>query len=54
MWSFRKRYQELVAEASEAYLARVRTSLEDVKKGRVKKFKIVNDLLREIDADETG
>ena len=29
------RYQELVAEAEEAYVARVKASLEDVKAGRV-------------------
>ena len=29
------RYQDLVAEAEEAYVARVKASLEDVKAGRV-------------------
>ena len=46
-----ERYQELVAEANEAYLARVRTSLEDVKAGRVKKFKTADDLLRALETD---
>jgi PHD/YefM family antitoxin component YafN of YafNO toxin-antitoxin module len=46
------RYQELVAEANEAYLARVRASLEDVKAGRVKKFKTADDLLKAIEAGE--
>ena len=46
------RYQELVAEAQEAYLARVRTSLEDVKAGRVEKFKTADDLLKTLDAGE--
>lgn len=46
------RYQELVAEAQEAYLARVRTSLEDVKAGRVQKFTTAEDLLKNLDADE--
>ena len=46
------RYQELVAEAHEGYLARVRTSLEDVKAGRVKKFTTVEDLLKALDAGE--
>lgn len=46
------RYQELVAEAQEAYLARVRASLEDVKAGRVQKFKTAEDLLKNLDADE--
>lgn len=46
------RYQELVAEANEAYLARVRTSLEDVKAGRVKKFKTAADLLKALETEE--
>jgi PHD/YefM family antitoxin component YafN of YafNO toxin-antitoxin module len=32
-----ERYQELVAEAEEAYQARVKTSLQDVAAGRVKR-----------------
>jgi len=47
-----ERYQALVAEAEEAYLARVRTSLEDVKDGRVKKFATADDLLRALDAED--
>ncbi len=47
-----ERYQELVAEANEAYLVRVRASLEDVKAGRVKKFKTADDLLKALDTDE--
>ena len=46
------RYQELVAEANEAYLARVRMSLEDVKSGRVTRFTTADELLQAIDADE--
>ncbi|MFH0998680.1 MAG: prevent-host-death protein [Pseudomonadota bacterium] len=46
------RYQELVAEASEAYLARVRIALEEVKKGKVRKFATAGDLLKAIDADD--
>jgi PHD/YefM family antitoxin component YafN of YafNO toxin-antitoxin module len=46
------RYQELVAEAQEAYLARVRASLEDVKAGRVQTFTTAEDLLKALDADE--
>lgn len=49
-----ERYQELVAEANEAYLARVRASLEDVKKGRVKKFNTVENVLKALDAEETA
>ena len=47
-----ERYQELVAEANEAYLGRVRASLEDVKAGRVKKFKTATDLLKALDTEE--
>ena len=47
-----KRYQELIAAEEDAYYARVRASLEEVKKGRVKKFKTVEDLLEAIDAEE--
>lgn len=47
-----ERYLELVAEAHEAYVARVRASLEDAKAGRVKKFRTVDDLLTALDADE--
>lgn len=47
-----ERYQELIAEANEAYLARVRASLEDVKAGRVKKFKSTDALLKALDTEE--
>ena len=47
-----ERYQALVAEAHEAYLARVRAALEDVKAGRVQKFTSAEDLLQALDSDE--
>ena len=47
-----ERYQFLISEAQEAYLARVRTSLEDVKAGRVKTFATADDLLQVLDAEE--
>jgi PHD/YefM family antitoxin component YafN of YafNO toxin-antitoxin module len=47
-----ERYQTLVADAAEAYLARVRSSLEDLKAGRVQKFKTADDLLRALDSEE--
>jgi PHD/YefM family antitoxin component YafN of YafNO toxin-antitoxin module len=47
-----ERYQALVAEAHEAYLARVRDSLEDVKNGRVEKFATADDLLHALDAED--
>lgn len=45
------RYQELVAEAEEAYVARVKASLEDVKAGRVRKFASADELLKALDLD---
>jgi len=47
-----ERYQELIVAEKEAYYARVRASLEDVKKGKVEKFKTVDDLLKALDEDE--
>jgi PHD/YefM family antitoxin component YafN of YafNO toxin-antitoxin module len=46
------RYQELIIAEQEAYYGRVRASLEDVKRGKVKTFKTVDDLLKVLDADE--
>ncbi|MBT0652859.1 type II toxin-antitoxin system Phd/YefM family antitoxin [Geomobilimonas luticola] len=46
-----ERYQELVAEANEAYLARVKASLQDVKSGRVRKFTSADDLLQALAED---
>ena len=48
-----ERYQELKLAEQEAYHARVRSSLQDVKKGRVRSFKSPEDLLKALDADET-
>jgi PHD/YefM family antitoxin component YafN of YafNO toxin-antitoxin module len=45
------RYQELVAEAEEAYVARVKASLEDVKAGRVRRFASADELLQALDLD---
>ncbi|WP_020674815.1 hypothetical protein [Geopsychrobacter electrodiphilus] len=45
------RYQELVAEAEEAYMARVKASLEDVKAGRVRQFASADELLQTLDHD---
>jgi PHD/YefM family antitoxin component YafN of YafNO toxin-antitoxin module len=41
------RYQEMVAEAEEAYVARVKASLEDVKAGRVWRGSAA-DLIKEL------
>jgi PHD/YefM family antitoxin component YafN of YafNO toxin-antitoxin module len=48
-----ERYQELIVAEQEAYYARVRASLEDVKGGKVKTFKTADDLLKTLDADVT-
>ena len=48
------RYQDLIAAEQEAHYTRVRASLEDVKGGKVKKFKTAADLLKALDADETA
>ena len=42
-----KRYRELIEAEDEAYIARVRASLEDVKAGRVKRG-TAEDLIREL------
>ena len=47
------RYQDLIMVEYEACLARVRASLEDVKAGRLKRFKSVDELLKALDTDET-
>lgn len=44
------RYQELIAEAEDAYAARVKASLEDLKAGRVRQFASAEELLQAIDA----
>lgn len=45
-------YNELVEEQSAAYVARVRTSLEDVKAKRVRTYKNAEELLRAIDQED--
>jgi len=45
------RYRELVAEAEEAYVARVKASLEDVKAGRVQRGTAA-DLIKELGLDD--
>jgi PHD/YefM family antitoxin component YafN of YafNO toxin-antitoxin module len=47
-----ERYRDLLAAEDEAYLARVRVSLEDVKAGRVRRFKSASDLLKVIEAED--
>jgi len=45
------RYQELVAEAEEAYVARVKASLQDYKAGRVKRGS-ADELIKELGLDD--
>lgn len=47
-----ERYRQLVEAEDEAYIARVRISLEDVKAGRVRRFKSAGDLLKAIEAED--
>ena len=49
-----ERYQHLIASEQEAHYARVRASLEDVKDGKVKKFKTAAELLEALDANEAA
>ena len=46
-----ERYRDLIAAEDEACTARVRASLEDVKAGRVRRFKSVAELLKTIEAE---
>ena len=46
-----KRYRELIEAEDEAYIARVRASLEDVKAGRVKRGS-AGDLIRELGLED--
>ena len=46
-----ERYEELVAEAHEAYLARVRASLQDLKEGRVTRG-TADDLIKALKLEE--
>ncbi len=46
-----ERYRDLIAAEDEAYTARVRASLEDVKAGRVRRFRSAEELLKAIEAE---
>jgi PHD/YefM family antitoxin component YafN of YafNO toxin-antitoxin module len=45
------RYRELIEAEDEAHIARVRASLEDVKAGKVRRFKSAGELLKAIEAE---
>jgi PHD/YefM family antitoxin component YafN of YafNO toxin-antitoxin module len=49
-----ERYQELLRTEQEAYYSRVRSALQDVKRGKVRSFKTADDLLKALDDDETA
>ncbi len=44
-----KRYQELLEAQEEAHEARIRTSLEDLKAGRVRRFSSADELLHALE-----
>lgn len=45
------RYRELIEAEDEAYMARIKKSLEDVKAGRVRRFKAADELLKALDEE---
>lgn len=47
-----ERYQELLEAQDEAYVARVRASLEDLKAGRVRRFSSAEELLQALDLED--
>lgn len=49
-----ERYQELIEAENEAYIARVKASLKDVRAGRIRKFKSADELLKALDEKTDG
>ena len=47
-----ERYQELLEAQDEAYVARVRASLEDLRAGRVRRFSSAEELLQALDLED--
>ncbi len=47
-----ERYHELIRTEQEAYNGRVRSALQNVKRGEVRSFKTADDLLKALDVDE--
>ena len=47
-----QRYQELLEAQEEAYEARIRASLEDLKAGRVRRFASADELLHALDRED--
>ena len=46
-----ERYQELIEAEDEAYIARIKASLQDVKNRRTRKFKNAAELLKALDEE---
>ena len=46
-----EQYQELIEAENEAHIARVKASLEDVRAGRIRKFKSADELLKALDEE---
>jgi len=46
------RYSELIEAEDEAYNARLRKSLQDVKAGRVRRFKSADELLKALEEED--
>lgn len=46
------RYRELLEAEDEAYTARLRASLEDLKAGKVRRFQSAAELLQELDRED--
>lgn len=47
-----QRYQDMLAAEDEAYEARVRASLEDLRAGRVRRFSSAEELLQALDFED--
>lgn len=47
-----EQYQELVSAGDEAYMARIRAALADVKAGRVRKFRKADDFLKAMEEED--
>ncbi len=48
------RYRELIEAEEDAYVARIRKSLDDVKAGRVRRYKSADELLKALDEEDEG
>lgn len=46
------RYRELIEAEDEAYMARIQKSLEDVRAGRIHRFKSADELLKALEEED--